>query len=215
MSDEEVNVREEHRAQMFRRATDGDLVTKILGPQKDADSVGDGIPMAEESVIKLFRMMGLGKNDVVLEAGYGHYPRLAVLAAFVTQQPTLAFEPFAYEHFKTIMDIRYKDKEGVLTWRYPQAAEQLKESAHHKRKRKAAKKTRSEEKGSQETNEDGDDSNKRIKRKKTLTRKGGKKSSKTTAEKKVMTARVAKKTKKSKKVKKGVKNVKKRNREDS
>jgi hypothetical protein len=243
MSEEEANAREEHRAEMFRRAANADLVTKILGPQKDADSVGDGIPMALESVIKLFRLMGIGKNDLVLEAGYGHYPRLAILAAFVTQRPTIAFEPFAYEHFKNVMNIRFKDKEGVLTWKYPEAAEKVKLSAQQKRKRKAAEQqNRSadangiedgetpEDEGNHESNEDGDGSNKRNKNRRgddaTSKRKthrslakNGKKSKKTTASKVMATAakkskKKKSKSKKSKKVKGGENNGKKRKRDE-
>jgi hypothetical protein len=167
----------------------------------------------------------------VLEAGYGHYPRLAILAAFVTQRPTIAFEPFAYEHFKNVMDIRFKDKEGVLTWKYPEAAEKVKLSAQQKRKRKAAQQNRSaaangiedgetsEDEGNHESNEAGDGSNKcnknlrgdDVSSKRSLGQKG-KKSKKTTGKK--VTAAGAKKSKKKLKSKKsknvrGAKKVKK------
>jgi hypothetical protein len=115
---------------MFEKAQTQSLIKKILGNQSDADGVGDGIPMSLESVIELFRMMDLGENDVVLEAGYGFYPRIPFLAALITKQPTIAFDPFAHDHFKRTVEGLYQNaKKKYLTWRHPELQQNTSEGA--------------------------------------------------------------------------------------
>jgi hypothetical protein len=61
------------------------------GPALSAsDSAGH--QMAAVSVEILFKLIGLKYGDQVWELGYGNYPRLAVLAALVTQRAVIATE---------------------------------------------------------------------------------------------------------------------------
>lgn len=53
-----------------------------------ADRVGH--PMASITIVELFLRIGLTKGDIVLEIGYGNYPRLAIYAAIITQQVVVA-----------------------------------------------------------------------------------------------------------------------------
>jgi hypothetical protein len=106
---------------MFEKATADKLIKKILGNQNDNDGVGDGIPMSMKSIVELFNMMDLRENDVVLEAGYGYYPRIPFIAALITKRPTIAFDPFAHDHFKrTIEGLYQKFNRKHLTWRHPE-----------------------------------------------------------------------------------------------
>jgi hypothetical protein len=63
----------------------------MSGPDLSAgDSAGH--QMAAVSVEMLFKLIRLKRGDQVWELGYGNYPRLAVLAALVTQKAVIATE---------------------------------------------------------------------------------------------------------------------------
>jgi hypothetical protein len=51
-----------------------------------------GHQMASKSIRLLFKAVALQKGDIVLEMGYGNYPRLAIMAAILTGNLVIATE---------------------------------------------------------------------------------------------------------------------------